>query len=370
MNTMPWNYWSDSETPRPEIVPVIAALESTLARSPKHPLALHLYIHAMEASSSPQKAEAAADALYTLVPGSGHLVHMPAHIFWRVGRYNDAAEANVQAAKVDEDYIAQCNAQGFYPAMYYPHNIHFLWAASSMQGQGKVAIEAARKVAANVRLEQIDQFPTVEFFHTIPLLSLVQFGRWDEILAEPQPRADLAYSNAIWRYARGIAYANKGDLKAARAEQAALVPLKANEKIMKLDGSDYPASQLLAIADDLLLGEIAQASGDTKAAVAKFTSAVAGQDALPYTEPPFWYYPTRQSLGFALLRAGKAKEAEAVYRQDLEQYPHNGWSTFGLIQALDAQKKTADADMQREHFKAMWQFADVELKGSRISASP
>jgi len=370
MNTMPWNYWSDSETPRPEIVPVIAALESTIARSPRHPLALHLYIHAMEASSTPQKAEAAADTLYKLVPGSGHLVHMPAHIFWRVGRYNDAAEANVQAAKVDEDYIAACNAQGFYPAMYYPHNIHFLWAASSMQGQGKVAIEAARKVAANVRLEQIDQFPTVEFFHTIPLLSLVQFGHWDEILTEPQPRADLAFSNAIWRYARGIALANKGDIKGAKSEQAALVPLKANEKVMKLDGSDYPASQLLAIADNLLLGEIALASGDSTAAVAKFTAAVASQDALPYTEPPFWYYPTRQSLGAALLKAGKAAEAEAVYRKDLEVYPHNGWSTFGLIQALDAQKKTADADMQREHFKAMWQFADIELKGSRVSGSP
>ena len=370
MNTMPWNYWSDSQTPRPEIVPVLAALESTLARSPKHPLALHLYIHAMEASSSPQKAEAAADTLYTLVPGSGHLVHMPAHIFWRVGRYNDAAEANVQAAKVDEDYIAACNAQGFYPAMYYPHNIHFLWAASSMQGQSKVAIEAARKVAANVRLEQIDQFPTVEFFHTIPLLSLVQFGHWDEILAEPQPRADLAYSNAIWRYARGIAYANKGDLKAARAEQAAFVPLMANEKVMKLDGSDYPASQLLLIADSLLRGEIATAAGDIKSATAAFTKAVAAQDALPYTEPPFWYYPTRQSLGLALLKAGNAKEAEAVYRKDLEAYPHNGWSTFGLIQALDAQKKTAEADMQREHFKTMWQFADIELKGSRVSGSP
>src|SRR5262249_55220653 len=155
---------------------------------------------------------------------------------------------------------AQCNAQGFYPAMYYPHNIHFLWAAASMQGQGKVSIEAARKVAANVRLEQIDQFPTVEFFHTIPLLSLIQFGHWDEILAEPQPRADLAYSNAIWRYARGVAFANKGDVKAAKAEQAALVPLKSNPKVMSLDGNDYPASQLLSIADNLLLGEIAQAS--------------------------------------------------------------------------------------------------------------
>ncbi|HEV7690676.1 MAG TPA: hypothetical protein VGO52_07640 [Hyphomonadaceae bacterium] len=366
MNTMPWNYWSDSETPRPEIVPVIATLEQTIARNPRHPLALHLYLHAMEASSSPEKAEKASDTLLTLAPGSGHLVHMPAHIYWRVGRYNDAAKANIEAAKVDENYIAQCNAQGFYPAMYYPHNIHFLWSAASMQGQSKVSIEAARKLAANVRLEQIDQFPTVEFFHTIPLLALVQFGHWDEILAEPQPRADLAYSNAIWHYGRGVALANKGDVKAAKAEQAALVPLKANDKVMFLDGNDFPASALLSIADNLLLGEIALAGKDTKKAIASFEAAVAGQDALPYTEPPFWYYPTRQSLGAALIQAKRYADAQGVYEKDLKQYPHNGWSTFGLIQALDAQKKTAEADMHREHFKAMWQFADVELKGSRI----
>ncbi len=370
MNTMPWNYWSDATTPRPEIAPVIATLEKTIARSPKHLLALHLYLHAMEASADAKKAEAAADALYPLVPGSGHLVHMPAHIYWRVGRYNDAAEANIAAAKIDEDYIRQCNAQGFYPAMYYPHNIHFLWSAASMQGQSKVAIEAGRKLADNVSLEQIDQFPTVEFFKTIPLLSLVQFGRWDEIMAESQPRADLGFSNAIWRYARGVALANKGDIKGAKAELAALVPLKANAKVMVLDGNDYPASQLLQIADDLLQGEIALAGKDNKTAIAKFTAAVAGQDALPYTEPPFWYYPTRQSLGAALLKAGQAKDAQVVYENDLQQYPHNGWSTFGLIAALEAQGKSEEAATHREHFKAMWQFADVDLNGSRITAPP
>ena len=370
MNTMPWNYWSDATTPRAEIVPVIAKLEETIARSPKHPLALHLYIHAMEASATPEKAEAASDALLALVPGSGHLVHMPAHIYWRVGRYNDAAQANILAAKIDEDYIAQCNAQGFYPAMYYPHNIHFLWSASTMQGQSKVAIEAGRKLADNVSLEQVDQFPTIEFFKTIPLLSLVQFGQWDEILAEPQPREDLGFSNAIWRYARGVALANKGDVKGAKAEHAALVPLKANPKVMVLDGNDYPASMLLQIADDLLQGEIALAAKDNASAIARFTAAVAGQDALPYTEPPFWYYPTRQSLGAALLKAGKPAEAQAAYEKDLQQYPHNGWSTFGLIAALEAQGKTDEAATHREHFKAMWQFADVQLNTSRVAAPP
>lgn len=369
MNTMPWNYWSDATTPRPEIVPVIAALENTLMRSPKHPLALHLYIHAMEASATPEKAEKAADLLLPLVPGSGHLVHMPAHIYWRVGRYNDAAQSNVQAAKIDEDYIKQCNAQGFYPAMYYPHNIHFLWSAASMQGQSKVAIEAGRKLADNVSLAQIDQFPTVEFFKTIPLLSLIQFAHWDEILAEPQPRSDLGYSNAIWHYARGVALANTGDVAGARKELAALTPLKANPKVMVLDGNDYPASKLLQIAEDLLQGEIALASNNTGAAITEFTAAVAGQDALPYTEPPFWYYPTRQSLGAALLKAGRASEAQLVYEKDLQQYPHNGWSTLGLALALEAQGKTAGAATQREHFKTAWQFADVELKGSRLGGA-
>jgi tetratricopeptide (TPR) repeat protein len=235
-----------------------------------------------------------------------------------------------------------------------------------MEGRSAVSIDAARKVAANVRLEQIDQFPTVEFFHTIPLLALIQFGHWDEVLAEPAPRADLAYSNAIWHYARGVALANRGDVDAARAEQATLVTLKANDKIMFLDGNDYPASALLGIADELLLGEIALASGEPDAAITHFAAAVAGQDALPYTEPPFWYYPTRQSLGLALLGAGRAAEAEQVYLRDLEQYPHNGWSTYGLVQSLEAQGKNSEADMHRGHFEAMWSLADVELSASRV----
>lgn len=366
MNTMPWDYWSDSVTPRPEAVGPINALETIIARSPEHPLALHLYIHALEASAEPGRAEVAADTLANLVPGSGHLVHMPAHIYWRVGRYNDAAEANIRAAKVDEDYIAACNAQGFYPALYYPHNIHFLWASASMQGQSAVAIEAGEKVAANVRLEMIDQFPTVEFFHTIPLLTLVQFARWEDILAREQPREDLAFSNAIWHYARGIALARSGDVAGAKTEQVALVPLMANEKVLYLDGADYPASVLLGIANDLLEGEIALAEGDAATAIAHFENAVAVQDQLPYMEPPFWYYPTRQTLGYALLEAGRAAEAETVYRKDLEDYPHNGWSMKGLINALEAQNKTDEAEQFRMHFDQAWSMADVEIGSSRL----
>lgn len=366
MNTMPWDYWLDPENPKPNTVEVIDALEGILARNPRHPMALHLYIHAVEASSQPGRAEPHADTLANLVPGAGHLVHMPAHIYWRVGRYEDAAQANVRAAAVDEAYIAACNAQGFYPALYYPHNIHFLWAASSMMGQGAVALDAARRVSANVALEMIEAYPAVEFFHTIPLLALVQFARWDEVLAEPQPGRELDFSNAIWHYARATAQVGLGDLQAAHAEQSALQGLMGTDKIMTIDANDYPASVLLTIADELVSGEIALAEDRADDAIAHFTTAVETQDTLPYMEPPFWYYPTRQSLGAALLKAGRAADAEAVYRRDLVDYPHNGWSLFGLVQALEAQGKNEEAAEASHHFETAWQFADVELTASRL----
>ncbi len=366
MNTMPWDYWADDGQPKTQTREVIGQLEQVIERNPQHPLALHLYIHAVEASSNPGRAEAAADELADLVPGSGHLVHMPAHIYWRIGRYHDASEANIRAARVDEEYIAQCNAQGFYPAAYYPHNIHFLWAASSMEGRSALAIESAEKVAANVRLEQIEQFPTIEFFKTIPLLSLTQFGQWPEIIAQPTPPAHMEYWTAIWHYARGVAFSRLGNFVAAQAEQQALAPMLTTDTIYQLDQNDYPASALLGIANQLLLGEIALGQDRMSAAIDHFATAVSAQDRLPYTEPPFWYYPTRQSLGLAYLRADLASEAEEVYRRDLQDYPRNGWSMFGLAQSLEAQQRLDDAQAVRERFETVWQFADVELEASRF----
>ena len=364
MNTMPWDYWLDADTPRPLAAEAIALLEDVLERAPEHPLALHLYIHAVEASNKPERAEPAADRLADLVPGAGHLVHMPAHIYWRVGRYDDASEANIKAAAVDEEYIAACNAQGFYPAMYYPHNIHFLWAASSMQGRSELAIESARRVSSNVSIEMIELFPQVEFFHTIPLLSLTQFGKWDEILATDAPREDFEYSNGIWHYARATAFARKGDLDSARKEQMELSELKGATDVTFLDTLYYPATMLLEIADSLVMGEIALSEGKTDDAIEHFNRAVAVQDELPYTEPPFWYYPTRHALGRALLASDQYAEAETVYRRDLELYPHNGWSMFGLIQSLEAQGK--DASEIKHHFDIAWQKADVELTASQL----
>ena len=366
MNTMPWNYWSDKGEPKPATLKVLALIEAALAKDPDNPLAIHLYIHATEASRTPQKAEAGADRLGALVPGAGHLVHMPAHTYWRVGRYHDAAEVNVQAAKVDESYIAQCNAQGFYPALYYPHNIHFLWSASSMEGRSKVAIDSANKLAEKVTVAQIKQFPVIEGFHTIPLLALTQFAKWDEILAAPKPLEEFDYSNAIWHYTRGIALAAKHQPELAMKEQAALVSRKHTKSIQLLDDNSQPASQLLEIADQLLLGEIALAQDDANASVPYFAEAVELQDRLPYTEPPFWYYSTRQSLGYALLAAKRNAEAEVVYAEDLRRYPQNGWSTYGLMQSIEAQGRQAEAAEVRKKLSSIWGKADIQITASRL----
>ena len=363
MNTMPWDYWGPNGEAKPDTQAVIASLEAVMSTDPGHPLALHLYIHALEASSSAQKAELAADRLATLVPGSGHLVHMPSHIYFRVGRYQDSALANIRAAEVDEAYIAQCNAQGFYPALYYPHNIHFLWASATMQGQSELSLDSARRVVANVRIEQVEQYPTIQFFRTVPMLSLVRFARWGEVLEEPEPHTPFAFARAIWHYGRGVAQAALGENEAALVELAAIEALEpeVDEVFM---GNVYPARDLLKIAKALLRGEMAYRADEVASAVLAFEEAVALQDALPYTEPPFWYYPTRQSLGAALLASDRVAEAQAVFQEDLKQYPMNGWSMFGLAEALRRQGDEAGAQQMKARFETVWQFADVSLSTS------
>ena len=366
MNTMPWNYWLDDGKPRSDTVKVITKLEEVLEREPDHPLAIHLYIHAVEASNTPERAESAADRLGSLVPGAGHLVHMPAHIFWRVGRYHDASEANINAAKVDEEYIAQCNAQGFYPAAYYPHNIHFLWAASTMEGRSELSIESALKVSKYVSLEQIMMFPTIEYFHTIPLLSYVRFGKWDEILNFPKPTSELKYSQGIYHYARGMAYSAKEELDKALKEQVQILPLKDSEEVKVIIKGGQPSGLLLDIANELLVGQIEFSKSNFSLASKHFATAVDLQDTLPYTEPPFWYYPSRQSLGNSLMKEGKASAAENVYKRDLKDYPRNGWSLYGLALALKEQGKLEEAEEAHKKFKHIWQLSDINLKASTI----
>jgi tetratricopeptide (TPR) repeat protein len=313
-----------------------------------------------------KKAEAAADRLAPLAPDAGHLVHMPGHIYYRIGRYADAARVNVNAVASDEAYFARCRPGDFYRASYYPHNIHFLWAAAVVEGRSTDAIATARTLAGRVE-EFHAELPLVEEFLAIPVVTLVRFGKWDAVLGEPAPPEGRPYQGAMWHYARGVAFARTQRPAEAAAELAILraaAQSKQNQEFL-LAGNTATAAALLAIAQAHLEGELAAAKGDTKSAVAALERAVSLQDALVYMEPPPFYFPTRQALGAVLLEAGRAADAEAVYRADLDMWPKNGWSLFGLSGALAAQKK-AEAAWAEQGFQHAWQRADVELTASRF----
>jgi tetratricopeptide (TPR) repeat protein len=365
MDTMPWNYHAADGSPKPEAAEIIAVLESVIARAPEHPGAIHYYIHAVEASSTPERAEAHADRLLGLVPGAGHLVHMPSHIYLRVGRYADASRANELAARADESYIAQCQAQGVYPAMYYSHNVHFLWASASFEGKSTVAIAAADKLVANLSPEGLAKYPFTEEFLPTDLYALARFGRWDEILARPAPDPRFGYATGVWHYVRGLALAGKGRLDEAGAEHRRVLEIAASKPMGELTfTSGSTPRKLLTIGAVDLGGRIASRRGDHGTAIALLKKAVSLQDALPYTEPPPWYFPEREALGDALLRAGRPKEAEAVYVEQLERTPRNGWSLYGLARSLRAQGRTEEAARVEDAFTVAWERADVPLTAS------
>lgn len=366
MNTMPWNYWTEDYRPRRGTEEVVEALERVLAQYPEHPGAHHYYIHIVEASSDPSRGVASAETLANLMPGAGHLVHMPSHIYLRVGRYDDASDANVKAILADEDYIAQCQAQGLYPIGYYPHNIHFLWASSSLEGRSEVAIDAAEKTASRVPIDMAAQVPNLQWFLVTPLYAQVRFGRWSEILTTPPPSAELPYVMAMWHYARGVAFAARDELDDAREELAALEKMAAAPEMEEFNLNQASGTHILSLAAAVVAGEIAAKADRIDEAVAHLEEAVALQDELPYMEPPTWHYPVRQSLGAVLLDAGRLEEAEAVYREDLERWPNNGWSLFGLLQTLRAQGRTQEADEVEARFEKEWERADVTLTASRF----
>ncbi|MEA5508370.1 hypothetical protein VB715_01190 [Crocosphaera sp. UHCC 0190] len=361
MDLMPWDYWTEGGEPKPETQKVLKALEFVLSKNPKHPGATHYYIHAVEASHHPEKAEMAADNLRNLIPASGHLVHMPSHIYLRVGRYHEAAEVNQNAIVTDETYLASSQEKGLYSLLYYPHNIHFFWFAASMEGRSQEAIAAARKLVSKVPLSLAEQFPMTEGFLPTPYFALVQFQQWDEVLTEPKPSAKLLYTLAMWHYARGMAWAAKGDLTQAMAEKQLLEQLLLQNNLPTLETAGLPAKSLMQISDELLAAQIASLRQKKSQAIAHYQTAINYQDKLPYMEPPYWYYPIRQSLGAELLKQGTAREAEAVYREDLQEHPHNGWSLFGLTQSLKAQGKLEAATQIQADFHKAWSKADISL---------
>jgi len=362
MNTMPWDYWRGDEA-QPGTLKAKELLERVIAAHPDHPGAHHYYIHLMEARE-PQLAEPSADALGKLMPAAGHLVHMPAHIYIRVGRYDDAVTSNQRAIAADLDYIAQCNAQGLYPVAYYPHNIHFLWASATFGGRAELAIESADKLASEVPVEMAGSLAFLQNYLATPLFARVRFGRWREVLDTPAPPPGQTFQTAMWHYAQGLALAAGGDPRGARRHLKALGKLRRSRELSDLRISFATGSNLVRLTEHLLAGEIQAARGRMGRAIDEMRSAVALQDSFRYAEPPSFHYPVRQSLGAVLLEAGHATEAEAVYRRDLEHNPHNGWSLFGLAEALRAQDRKQEADAVEERFVKAWRSADVELEAS------
>jgi len=366
MDTQPWDYWEqDGKTPKGHAQQIVSTLESIIQRDPNHPGALHLYIHAVEATTTPERAEAAADRLEQLMPDAGHIVHMPSHIYYRVGRYADAERVNELAAKVDEDYIAACKAQGYYPAGYYGHNIHFLWTSSEMSGRYEGAIDAARRLVKAVDpVTLAAKFPPAELYAFAPIATQLRFEKWDAVLAEPSPPRTLVLDRAIDLYARGTAYAAKGDLAKAQDERDLLSAVIAVADFSRY-GDSTPAKAMASLGLDLLEGEIARSKGDTAGAATHFRAAYRRQLALPYSEPPYWHQPVSHILGAALLADHRPAEAEAVYRESLKVYRDDGWALFGLAQALDAQGRRDEAAAVRQAFATAWARADVKLASSR-----
>lgn len=361
MDLSPWNHWNADRSPRPDTPGILATLERVMAVDSTHPGAHHYYIHAVEAIE-PERAIAVAERLAGLMPGAGHLVHMPSHIYIRVGRYADAVAINEHAAHADETWIRdQRPGPGFYLAAYYPHNYDFLAFAASMLGRSAQTIEAADRNAAAVPRDLLGApgYTLLQHLLTKRLQARVRFSKWDELLAEPKPADTLPHAIGIWHYARGRALAAQGDVAGATTELEALRAL-AGDPVLSPQRMEYNTSgAVLGVAVEVLAGFVAQAAGDPATAVTHLEEAVRREDALTYGEPPEWTVPPRQDLGAALLTAGRPRDAERAFREDLAKFPENGWSLRGLAEALRASGRAAEAAEVEARFRKAWETADV-----------
>ncbi len=360
MNLRPWQLWNSDGKPAEGTEEIVAVLESVLKRDPNHIGAIHYYIHAVEASRNPERALAFAPTLTTAVPAAGHLVHMPAHIYMRMGDYKAAARSNDEAATADENFFKATGREGFYPLMYYNHNVHFLAVAQGMAGQYALAIASARKLEKNVA-PHLKGMPMFDGFAATPVLVLVRFRKWDEILKLPQPEAGLQGMTAVWRFARGMAYAAKGQM--AQAENERKLFLEATKSVPAESGYGLnPTSNVMKIAGHVLDARIALAQGNHKTAIELLRKGVELEDALAYDEPPGWFLPVRETLGGVLLKSGEHAEAEKVFRADLERNARNGRSLFGLMESLKAQGKKDAAQFVQKEFESAWKNADTQLR--------
>jgi tetratricopeptide (TPR) repeat protein len=363
MDTMPWDYYMEDRRPKAVTEELIKALEFVIAKDPQHPGANHLYIHAVEASPYPERALPSARRLGNIAPGAGHLVHMPSHVYLRVGRYHDATLANEEAVKADQSYIGQCRAQGFYPIAYYPHNQHFLWYTSMMEGRSDLSLRTAREID---QMNEHQNLAEGKRFSPLLVLTLARFGRWDEVLNEPLPPTDQLFAKAMFHYARGMSYTAKLDFAAAQTELNALQAIAADPQTKPLDQPTLPGAKLIVLSQHILAGELAGRRLQNTEMNQHFGAAIQLEDALPYMEPPFWHHPVRQIYGAALLQAGRSIDAEKSYREDLKRHPANGWSLYGLLSSLRAQGKTEESKAVEKRFRDTWRLADITLTASRF----
>ncbi|SIO20813.1 Tetratricopeptide repeat-containing protein [Singulisphaera sp. GP187] len=363
MDLRPWDLWQANGAAQPGTDLVVKTLEETLAIQPDHPLACHLYIHAVEASPHPEKALPAADRLRFLQPGLPHLVHMPSHIDVRLGRWKEAAETNERAIAADQAYRAIRPTQGFY-RLYMLHNQHLLAYAALMRGESRKAIRTIDAMLADMPIEWARENAAIaDGIFAMPLEVRMRFGRWDEILAAPEPEAAFPIARALRHAARGVAFAATDRIERAREAQKEFALARTRVPADARFGNST-GSALLDVAEPLLAGEILYREGNEEAAFAALEQAVRAEDALKYDEPPDWIMPVRHVLGAALLKSGRLGQAEAVYREDLKRLPHNGWALFGLMRTLEAQNKDKEAKEVRARWEKQWSDADVQLSSS------
>lgn len=365
MDLRPWDLWTAGGQARPGTEEIVSTLESVLARFPSHPGACHYYIHSVEASLRPERALDCAERLPDLMPGAGHIVHMPAQIYMRLGRYHDATERNVQAVQVDETYLDGNVPRGDYAGTYYTHNLHFLWASLLMEGRKTEALKVAQQMKSAITEQKAHKDKWKEFYLPAPWWTMIRFGQWEILLRELPPPKTSRLQQAVWRLGRGMALSASGRLPGAEGEHVVLAGLA------KRLGRDRTAEEkteraLVKIAERLLAGDIALHHNKLEEAITSFSEAVQLEDALPYSESPLWPIPLRHYLGATLLKASQFSRAESVYRADLGKNPLNGWAYYGLLQSLRAQQKGREAMRIEAQFKRAWAHADVTLTSSRF----
>ena len=355
MNLSPWDYWEPGGARlKAPVAELVDTLEGVLQRRSNHAGAIHLYIHAVEASANPRRAERYAARLVGLMPRAGHIVHMPTHIYYRLGRYKDSLAANRAAVQVDEDYIAREKPTGIYPLGYYPHNVHFLMVSAQMAGDGPTAIAAAAKLSRLIPDAAAREFLLLQPIKAAPYFAHAQFSNVATVLALPDPGAEFPYLRVIWRYARGVALARKGRIEAAEAEWGELERIVEHADFKSFDEWNIPARDIGRLGAHVLRARIAEGRHDLDTATREFETAVEIQDALPYMEPPYWYFPVRQALGALLVLRGETEQARAIFAQSLMHAPNNGWALFGLSEAYAREGRKREARVVMRRFKRAW----------------